>query len=71
MAWERQVFSQNVVTVGYQDNPPVMTVEWKSGRISAYEGVPEETADEVSRAPSVTTAINSMIKPNYPHRYIK
>lgn len=70
MPWEKPVFSSNVQTVGYDEDNHSLIVTWKNGRKSAYEGVPEEVAVQLSNAPSVGQMINSEIKPNYPHRYV-
>jgi KTSC domain len=57
--------------VGYDSDKGEMLVTWKkSGRTTAYEGVPEDVADQCSRAPSVGQFINSQIKPFYSYRYI-
>jgi hypothetical protein len=70
MSWEKSVFSSNVQSIGYDDQTQDLIVTWKNGKRSAYAGVPEELADELSRAPSVGTMLNSDIKPNYEHRYV-
>jgi len=60
-----------VESVGYDAETGELIVTWlKSGRKSAYSGVPEDVADELSRAPSVGRMLNDEIKPNYPHRYL-
>lgn len=62
--------SSNVYDVGYDEEKQELYVTWrKSQKKSIYSGVPEELADQVSKAPSVTNMLNSEIKPNYPHRY--
>ena len=73
MAWSTGVISSNVQEIGWtdEDGTPTMTVTWNSGKVSAYSGVDEATAVAVSRAPSVGQMLNSDIKPNYPHRYIR
>jgi hypothetical protein len=70
LSWNQSVYSSNVESVGFDDNMGEMTVTWKSGKTSAYAGVTEELALQVANAPSVGSAINSMIKNIYPHRYI-
>ena len=70
MSWEKSVFSSNVQSVGYDEQTKDLIITWKNGKRSAYNGVPEELADELSRAPSVGTMLNSEIKPNYSHRYV-
>ena len=72
MSWEKTVFSSNVSAVGYDSETGDLLVTWsKSGKVSAYSGVPESTALELSRAPSVGQMINSDIKPYYQHRYVR
>jgi hypothetical protein len=71
MSWNQAVYSTNVESVGYDDSAGEMTVAWKSGKISAYLGVPEDLALQVANAPSVGSAINSMIKNQYQHRYLR
>lgn len=71
MTWERSVFSSMVSAVGYDADNEEMIVTWaRSGKTSAYKGVPESLADEVARAPSVGQIINMKIKPYFEHRYL-
>lgn len=67
--WEKPVFSSNVQSVGWDADTGELLVTWKSGKVSAYEGVSEEVAVELSKAPSVGNMINTQIKPLYTHRY--
>jgi hypothetical protein len=69
MSWSRSVYSTNVSEVAYDSEAQEMTVTWKSGKVSVYSGVPELLADRVSKAPSVSQAINTSIKDVYGHRY--
>jgi hypothetical protein len=71
MSWSKAVYSSNVSEVGYDEETQELLVTWKSGRVSAYAGVPEEVAVELSNAPSVGTMMNSTIKPMYAHRYVR
>ena len=68
--WETPVYSSNVSTVGYDTDSGELIVRWNSGKTSAYAGVPEELALELSKAPSVGQMLNSQIKPIYAHRYV-
>lgn len=71
MSWEQSVFSEMVSAVGYEENEQALIITWKkSGRKSAYLGVPEEVAVQVANAPSVGQMLNSEIKPNYAHKYV-
>lgn len=69
MSWSKSVYSSNVSEVGYDSDTGELLVTWKSGKTSAYQGVPEDLAEQVSRAPSVGQMLNSEIKPYYSHRY--
>ena len=68
--WSRPVFSTMVQEIGYDDESQEMIVTWKNGRKSAYSGVPEDVAVELSNALSVGSMINNEIKNQYPHRYV-
>lgn len=71
MSWEKPVYSEMVSAVGYEEEGSTLIITWKkSGRKSAYSGVPEEVAVDLSNAPSVGQMLNSEIKSNYPHRYV-
>lgn len=70
MSWEKSVFSSNVQSVGYDSETGDLLVTWNNGRRSAYSGVPEGVAIQLSKAPSVGTMLNTEIKPAYPHRYV-
>jgi KTSC domain len=69
VSWNQSVYSSNAESVGYDSNTGEMTVTWKSGKVSAYAGVPEEVALQVANSPSVGSTINSEIKGSYEHRY--
>lgn len=71
MSWQTPVFSSNVAEVGYDSDSNELLITWAKGRISAYKDVPEELAVQLSKAPSVGQMLNSEIKPNYQHRYIR
>ena len=71
VSWSRSVYSSNVSEVGYDSDTEELLITWlKSGRVSAYAGVPEDVAEACSRAPSVGSFVNSEIKPFYQHRYV-
>lgn len=70
MSWTKSVYSSHVDQVGYDSDKQELTVTWKNGRVSAYEGVDEQTAHQLANAPSVGQMIHSEIKPNYRHKYL-
>lgn len=67
----KDVFSSTVTKVGYDPETEEMQVEFKTGRVYAYSGVPPDLADNLSRNWSVGSMLNSDIKGKYPHRRIK
>ena len=69
--WSVPVLSSNVAEVGYDAEVSELVITWKNGRVSAYSGVSEEKALQVSKAASVGQMINQEIKPIYPHRYLR
>lgn len=70
MSWSKNVYSSMVSEVGYDDETQELLVTWNNGRRSAYSGVPEGLAEQLSRAPSVGQMLNSDIKGVFPHRYV-
>ena len=71
MSWSKSVFSSVATDVGYDPDTQELTVTWKNGRTSAYSGVPEDVAVNLSNAPSVGQLINGSIKNQFSHRYIR
>jgi hypothetical protein len=64
----RSVYSTSVNAVGYDEENAELYVEWHSGRVSIYSGVPLIVFDQVSNAPSVGSAMLE-VKKQYKHRY--
>lgn len=73
-SWSKPVFSSMVAEIGWEGQDPAagtLTVQWaKGGKTSAYYGVPEDVAIQLSKAPSVGNMINSEIKGQYQHSYV-
>ena len=63
------VHSTNIQSVSHDPDTQEMSVLWKSGRTSIYDGVPNDIADQVRRSSSVTQAVREMVIPFYHHRY--
>lgn len=69
--WNKDVYSSNVANVAYQEDGSTLVITWTKGaRRSAYDGVPEELAEQLANAPSVGSMLNTEIKPYFPHRYV-
>ena len=65
----KPVFSSHVAAMGYDDG--TLYVQWTTGRVSAYEGVPEDLADKVTKSWSIGDALRTDIKGQYGHRYVE
>ena len=64
--WEKSVYSSNVSTVAYDAEEKVMYVTFlKGGARYAYQGVPEELAEQLAQAPSVGSMLRNEIIPYY------
>jgi len=72
MPWERNVFSTMISSVAHNedDEHPEMTITFTKGSAYIYEGVPEEVASQLSRAPSVGQMFLSDIKGQYQFRKV-
>ena len=68
----KEVFSSNVKALAYDDATSTLYVEWinsKTGRASAYAGVPIDVYENLLHAPSIGSMIHTDIKNTYPHKY--
>jgi hypothetical protein len=70
MPWSKSVYSSHVSEVGWDERDGLL-VTWKSGKVSAYAGVLEETAIQLANAPSVGGMLAGEIKPFFEHRYVR
>jgi len=70
-AW-KDVHSDMVERVGYDAETQELSVKWRrTGRVSIYEGVPPDVANQAMTAWSVGEYLNENVKPVYGHRYEK
>lgn len=63
--WEKQVYSSNVASVGYDREAKDLYVTFQKGARYVYRNVPEELADNLANAPSVGSMLRSEIAPYY------
>lgn len=64
MSWSKQVFSEMIAEVGWDDQTEELLVTFiKKGRTAAYKGFDEGTAEALSKAASVGSMFLSEIKP--------
>ena len=71
MSWNQAVFSSMISEVCYDtDSNELLVTFAKNGKRAAYQGVPEEKANELANAPSVGQMFLSEIRDSYPFRYV-
>jgi hypothetical protein len=61
------VSSSAVRSVGYDDALHILEVEYISGDVYRYSGVPRRAYERLSKAPSKGTYVNREIKPKFPY----
>ncbi len=63
------VSSSNICSIGYEASSLTLEVEFKSGSIYQYMGVPQNEYDSLMSAASIGRHLNSNIKGRY--RYVE
>jgi hypothetical protein len=61
------VSSSSISSVGYDAGRETLEVEFHSGRVYQYYGVPSAVHQKLVRADSIGGYFNSRIRPNYPY----
>ena len=64
------VSSSNVKSVGYDGQTNTLEVEFHSGHVYQYYGVPERVYDEMMRAPSKGQFLHLEVRNGYPYSRI-
>ena len=64
------VSSSAVRSIGYDAMAAILEVEFTSGRVYQYQGVPPEHYDKILRAESKGTYWNAHIKERFPFRRV-
>lgn len=70
MEW-KPVQSSNIKAVGYESYTTTLGVEFESGMIYHYDGVPQDEYEQFVAAPSVGRFFHTQIKDHYPYRKFK
>lgn len=63
------VYSSHVARIGHDAQSGELHVEWDTGKMSVYSGVPAAVAEQVQNAWSVGSALREHVKGVYSHRY--
>ena len=61
------VASSNVSSIGYDANAQTLEVEFLSGRVYQYYGVPDHVHEQIMQAPSKGQFLNYHIRNSYPY----
>ena len=59
------VVSESIASVGYDDDAEVLEVEFVSGAVYRYRGVPQDVFEDFRQAPSKGAYFNQRIKNAY------
>ena len=66
----RKVRSTNIASVGYDAGTKTLEIEFRSGGVYQYAGVPEKRYESLMKAPAVGSYFHREIKPWYQFRKI-
>ena len=64
---KHNVASSNVKAIGYDEHTQTLEVEFWSGRVYQYYGVPENTHNQFMQTSSKGRFLNACIKNHYPY----
>jgi len=67
----RNVFSSHVQSIGHDPETSELTVVYKNGTHTIYDGVPEDVATKIFQSESIGSALHEHVKGQYQHRYLK
>ena len=62
---KQRVSSSTVISIGYDVRTQTLEIEFGSGRVYQYYGVPDRVNDEIMQAPSKGQFFNTYIKNAY------
>ena len=65
--YKHQVSSSNIRSIGYEGNTQTLEVEFLSGWVYQYYGVPEHLHERMMQAPSKGRFLNQYIKNGFPY----
>lgn len=65
------VVSESIAAIGYDDDAETLEVEFVSGAVYRYSGVPQEVYEDFRQAPSKGAFLNRHIKNAYPWELVE
>jgi hypothetical protein len=69
--YREPVASESIASIGYDDDAEVLEVEFVTGTVYRYRGVPEDVYDDLRQAPSKGAYFNRHIKDAYPFEQVE
>lgn len=63
--------SSNIISIGHDESTQTLEVEFKSGDVYRYEGVPSSVHKDLMCAESVGRFLNDKIKGGYAHSKVE
>ena len=63
--YRERVVSESIASIGYDDDAEVLEVEFVSGAVYRYSGVPPDVSEDFREAPSKGAFFNRNIKNAY------
>lgn len=64
------VVSESIAAIGYDDDAEVLEVEFATGAVYRYSGVPQDVYEDFRQAPSKGAYFNRRIRDAYPFEQV-
>lgn len=65
------VSSRSIAAVGYDDDAEALEIEFVTGAVYRYSGVPQDVFEDLREAPSKGAFFNRLIKDAYPFEQVE
>jgi hypothetical protein len=65
------VSSRSIAAIGYDDDAEAMEIEFVTGAVYRYSGVPQDVFEDLREAPSKGAFFNRLIKDAYPFEQVE
>lgn len=65
------VVSESIAAIGYDDDAEALEIEFVSGAVYRYSGVPQDVFEDLREAPSKGAFFNRLIKDAYPWEQVE
>ncbi len=69
--YREPVVSESIAAIGYNDDAEVLEVEFVTGTVYRYRGVPQDVYEDFRQAPSKGAFFNRHIKDAFPWELVE